>query len=296
MMRNFFLINQLRKLKPKAAPLESVDMQNSSEMADDRSKTELYDQIAELKHDNTVLSQSLALINQRNQELDRFVGIVAHDLKAPLRAVSNLSQWLEDDLIDLIPPENQEQLRLMRSRILRMNALIDGLSQYARIGRDIKPEEVCVRTLIEEAIDSIAPPSDFKIEIDTMPTIRTNRVGLNQVFTNLIGNAIKHHDRRDGQIRISSKEIIEKADLIDRHSPLEFYEFAIADDGRGIEADRQQRIFNIFQTVQVLGSENTGIGLAIVKKVVETEGGKIRLNSQIGVGSTFYFTWLKSQA
>jgi signal transduction histidine kinase len=257
------------------------------------SKTELYAQIEDLKRANTVLSHSIALINQRNQELDQFVGIVAHDLKAPLRAVTNLSQWLEDDLMNQIPPENKEQLQLMRSRIFRMNALIEGLSQYARVGReDIKPEMVCVRTLLEEAIDSIAPPPEFTIEIDQMPTIFTKRIMLNQVFTNLISNAIKHHYRPDGHIHISSKKIIVN-DY--QQNPVEFYEFAIADDGSGIDVNRQTRIFNIFQTSEVREkTQSSGIGLTIVKKIVETEGGQIRLDSQVGLGSTFYFTWYKS--
>ncbi len=260
---------------------------------DDRNKAELHAQIRELKRLNSGLSQCIDLINQRNQELDRFVGIVAHDLKVPLRAIANLSQWLEDDLMNQIPSENKEQLQLMRSRIFRMNALIDGLSQYARLGReDIKPETVCVQTLLEEAIDSVAPPPAFKIKIDPMPILFTKRVMLNQVFTNLISNAVRHHDRLDGHIRISGETIIVN-DY--QQNPVEFYEFAIADDGRGIDLDRQVEIFNIFQTSELRKkTQSSGIGLTIVKKIVETEGGKIRLDSQVGIGSTFYFTWYKS--
>ena len=226
----------------------------------------------------------LQKIQERNQELDQFSYIVSHDLKAPLRAITNLTQWLEDDLLDLIPPENQQQLQLMRSRVTRMEELINGLLNYARIGReDIPLDMVSVEELLADIIDSLAPPPTFSIEIDSdLPTFRTKRVLLNQVLANLIGNAIKHHDRHDGKVKIAVQEYPE------------FYEFVISDDGRGIDPKQQMRIFDIFQTLEGQDkNQSTGIGLTIVKKMVETEGGKIQLKSEVGKGSTFSFTWRK---
>jgi PAS domain S-box-containing protein len=235
--------------------------------------------------DITDRKQTLADLEARNQELDSFVHIVSHDLKAPLRAISNLSQWIEEDLEGSLPAASQEQMNLLRERVYRMEATIDGLLEYARIGRvTTTSEPVSVAQLVAETIDSIAPPQTFNIAIaKNLPTIYTNRILLSQVFANLIGNGIKHHDRVDGSLHIG---IAERGNL---------YEFAIADDGPGIAPEHQERMFKIFQAVNPQNrSDSTGIGLAIVKKIVEAEGGTIRLESQLGRGTTFYFTWPKS--
>jgi PAS domain S-box-containing protein len=234
--------------------------------------------------DITDLKQAQADLEQRNQELDSFVYIVSHDLKAPLRAVANLSQWIEDDLEGVLTADTQTQMTLLRSRVDRMRATIDGLLDYARAGRtEGTTEPVAVAELLLEVIDSLAPSPTFSIEIDpNLPTLNTNRVLLFQVFANLIGNGIKHHDRVDGSIQISSRE---SGDL---------YEFIIADDGPGIAPEDQANIFTIFQTGHCKNTQDsTGIGLAIVKKIVESEGGTIRLASEIDRGTTFYFTWAK---
>ncbi|WP_404789500.1 PAS domain S-box protein [Altericista sp. CCNU0014] len=244
----------------------------------------LQERARELFQVNGLLAQAAALLDDRNQELDRFVHIVSHDLKAPLRAISNLSHWIEEDLEGELSPENQQQMKLLRSRVRRMEAMIDGLLDYARAGRtDASIESVAVDELLHEIVDSIAPPETFEIDIATgMPALRTKRLLLSQVFANLIGNAIKHHERPDGTIRISSR---------DKGS---FYEFAVADDGPGIAPEHHERIFQIFQAVNPRSSpDSSGIGLSIVKKIVETEEGAIRLESEVGKGTTFYFTWPK---
>jgi PAS domain S-box-containing protein len=235
-------------------------------------------------HDITDRKQTQAALEQRNQELDSFAYIVSHDLKAPLRAVANLSEWIEEDLAGSLTTANQEQMTLLRSRVHRMESTIDGLIDYARVGRtDDKNELVVVAQLLAETIESLAPPLTFTISISpNLPTLYTKRLLLSQVFANLIGNGIKHHDRLDGSLHIG---IAEHRD---------FYEFAIADDGAGIQPEYHDKIFAIFQAVNPQNrSDSTGIGLAIVKKIIEAEGGTIRLESQLGKGTTFYFTWPK---
>jgi light-regulated signal transduction histidine kinase (bacteriophytochrome) len=235
-------------------------------------------------HDITDRKQTQAALEQRNQELDSFAYVVSHDLKAPLRAVANLSEWIEEDLAGSLTAANQEQMNLLRSRIYRMQSTIDGLIDYARVGRtDVPNELVVVAELLAETIESLAPPLTFTIRIaPNLPTLSTKRLLLFQVFANLIGNGIKHHDRLDGSLHIG---IIERAN---------FYEFTIADDGAGIQPEYHDTIFTIFQAVNPQNrSDSTGIGLAIVKKIIEAEGGKIRLESQMGQGTTFYFTWPK---
>lgn len=230
------------------------------------------------------LAETNEMLEDRNRELEQFAYVASHDLKAPLRAIANLSEWIEEDLSGQMPPENQQQLHLLRGRVHRMEALINGLLEYSRVGRVESPiERVSLSVLLDEVIDSIDPPDTFTITIPPdLPTLITKRLPLRQVFANLIGNAVKHHDRPDGQVRIGMK------DLGDR------YEFSVADDGPGIAPEYHRKIFMIFQTLQARDvKESTGVGLSIVKRIVETEGGTIRLDSEEGAGSTFYFTWHK---
>jgi PAS domain S-box-containing protein len=243
-------------------------------------------------HDITDRKQAQADLEQRNQELDSFVYVVSHDLKAPLRAVANLSQWIEEDFDGSLSVINQKQMTLLRSRVHKMEATIDGLLEYARIGIAVEAvESVCIAELLADVIDSIAPPPTFKISLPPeLPTLSTRRLPLFQVLANLIGNGIKHHHSETGSIQISLEKRATKA-VEDRG---DCYEFAIADNGPGIAPEHHDRMFKIFQAVNPQNrSDSTGIGLAIVKKIVEAEGGTIWLESEPGKGTTFYFTWLQ---
>jgi PAS domain S-box-containing protein len=248
------------------------------------SEANLQTRANELSRLNLLMAKTNADLQERNRELDQFAYVASHDLKAPLRAIANLSEWLEEDLKGGLPPENQRQMQLLRGRVHRMEALINGLLQYSRIGRKELPiETVRVNDLLNEVLESLDPPAAFKVEIaPNMPILKTKRLLLLQVFSNLIGNAIRHHPRPDGWVKVGV------ADEGDR------YRFTITDDGAGIDPDFHHKIFTIFQTLEPRDTvENTGIGLAIVKKIVETEGGSIHVHSQVGDGSIFEFTWLK---
>ena len=238
----------------------------------------------ELVQLNLKLTRTNATLEERNQELDRFAYVTSHDLKAPLRAIANLANWISEDLAEDLPPENQYQLRLLRGRVDRMESLLDGLLKYSRVGRQNLPIElVDVNELVADIVKLIAPPSTFRIKIaPNLPTLKARQLLLKQVFVTLIDNAIQHHSSQAGTVEITA------TDLGDR------YEFAVTDDGQGIEPQYHEKIYTIFQTLQARDThESSGIGLAIVKKIVETEGGTIGLKSSLGRGATFSFTWLK---
>lgn len=238
----------------------------------------------QLEKVNAILLKTTAQLEKRNQELDRFAYVASHDLKAPLRAINNLSHWIEEDLVDKLDEDTRQHLALMRGRVQRMDNLINGLLSYSRIGRmQYNSHKVEVGQLLTDIIDSLNVPPEFTIEIKgEMPTIVTKLVPLQQVFSNLIVNAIQHSDSQNGRITISVRELAN------------FYEFAVADNGKGIEPQYHDRIFTIFQTLEARDTkESTGIGLSIVKKAVESQGGQVRVESQLGAGATFYFTWKK---
>jgi PAS domain S-box-containing protein len=238
----------------------------------------------ELVQLNAILLTTTGQLEKRNKELDQFAYVASHDLKAPLRAIANLSEWMEEDLQDKLDDDTRHQMSLLRGRVHRMENLINGLLQYSRVGRvQVESENVQVSQLLEEIIDSLDPPSEFTIKIEgEMPTLTTQRISLQQVFSNLISNAIKHHHRSDGQVIISCTD------------QGKFYEFSISDNGPGIAPQYQAKVFTIFQTLKARDqAENTGIGLSIVKKIIDTKGGKIELESQLGKGATFRWTWPK---
>lgn len=247
-----------------------------------QAERQLQQQAEELRQLNYSLTQTTSELAERNQEMGRFVYVVSHDLKAPLRAIANLSEWISEDLSGQIPEENQHQLELLRARVYRMEATIDGLLTYSRVGRTQVPTEtVDVGELLGEILDSLSPPPTFTIDLKLpMPTIVTKRLFLSQVFTNLISNGIKHHERPDGRIEIAATQ------------KGEYYEFSVTDDGPGIAPEYHEKIFGIFQTLKSDNrQESTGIGLSIVQKIVETEGGEIILESELGKGAIFRFTW-----
>jgi PAS domain S-box-containing protein len=249
----------------------------------DRKLTEvvLQEQARELSQVNAQLMETTELVNQRNLELDRFAHIISHDLKAPLRAIANLSEWIEEDLADRTPPESKHNLALLRARVARMNALIDGLLSYARVGyQETSCETFDLNELLLEIVDSLDIPPQFAVQLpQTSLTISANRLLLSQVFANLISNAVKHHDRPDGRAIVTAQ------------AQEEVYSFSVADDGIGIAPKYHSRIFDIFQTLQQNKEDSTGIGLAIIKKIIERIGGQIRLESELGQGAAFYFTW-----
>ncbi len=240
--------------------------------------------IADAKQIAEDLLQKTRALECSNKALDQFAYVVSHDLKAPLRAIANLSQWIEEDLQELMSPDTRKQMDLLRGRVLRMEGLINGVLEYSRIGRvTAKIEDVDTQALLNDIIDGLPIPAGYTITISpNMPCFATLRVHFGQVFGNLLSNAIKYRARDDGCVTLS---VVEKG---------EFYEFSVADDGCGIAPEHHEKVFVIFQTLASRDrTDSTGIGLTLVKKIVEGAGGKITLESEEGHGATFRFTWPK---
>jgi light-regulated signal transduction histidine kinase (bacteriophytochrome) len=225
-------------------------------------------------------------LESANRELKDFAYIVSHDLKAPLRGIRTLADWLMTDYAEKLGTDAKDQFDLLLKRVTRMHNLIEGILQYSRVGR-IKEEktEIDVNELVKNAIDMIDPPENIEISVeDQMPVLKGQTTRLMQIFTNLISNAVKYMDKPNGSIRIGC---IEEQD---------FWTFSVSDNGPGIEDKHFERIFQIFQTLTPRDQyESTGIGLTITKKIIELYGGRIWLQSVHGEGTTFFFTLPKSE-
>ena len=232
------------------------------------------------------LADLAGVLERTNRELDSFAYAASHDLRAPLRGIANLAQWIEEDLLASaqIKPETREMLELMRGRMHRMEHLIEGLLQYSRAGRvHQQPEMVDVGDLVHGVVDLLSPPEGVTVAIaKDLPTIVTERLLLQQVFQNLVGNAIKHAASDAAEIVVTGKRV----------GP--FYEFAVSDNGPGIAPEFHDRIWGIFQTLEPRDRvEGAGIGLALVKKIVEAQSGRVWVDSTPGHGATFKFLWRK---
>jgi signal transduction histidine kinase len=179
-------------------------------------------------------------------------------------------------------------MTLLRGRVARMEKLLDDLLEYSRIGRVTDEhfvEIVAGDEMIGDVLALLAPPGRFTVEVDpAFANLRLPRMPLQHVFMNLVGNAIKHHDRPQGRIALT---------VADAGA---FYRFAVADDGPGIAPQFHEQIFKMFQTLKPRDQvEGSGMGLAMVRKNIEVFGGTLDLDSDVGRGSTFRFTWPKHQ-
>ncbi len=216
-----------------------------------------------------------------NEELTHFAYVVSHDLKAPLRGIKLLTEWLYTDYADHFDDEARENLDLLQNRVKRMHNLIEGVLQYSRVGR-IKEDivDIDLDALLPEIIDAIAPPEHVAIRIDgPLPVIQCEPTRITQIFQNLLTNAIKYMDKPAGQVVVACTD--NEAD----------WTFSVSDNGPGIEEKHFDRIFKIFQTLAPRDEfESTGVGLTLVKKIVEYYGGRIWVVSEVGQGSTFFFT------
>jgi PAS domain S-box-containing protein len=237
--------------------------------------------------DVSELHTAIRDLEATNRELDQFAYVASHDLRAPLRAISSLAEWIEEDLGDAMTSDARSKMDLLRSRVQRMEALIQGILDFSRIGRTAgKIEELDVAALLADVVDLVGAQGAAKVTIQPgMPVIVSERVALQQVFMNLITNGLKYANRPDAHVRVAA------------HDRGDRWEFRVADNGPGIAPEFHERVWGIFQTLQPRDKvESTGIGLAIVRKLVHGRGGRAWIESNETQGATVCFTWPKREA
>jgi signal transduction histidine kinase len=242
----------------------------------------LFEDVTERRRTAEALAQRARELERSNKELDDFAYVASHDLKAPLRDIDSLATWIEEDASEVLPEESGRHLATIRDRIGRMERLLDDLLRYSRAGRVFHQAEAFeIRAVIDEVLSVAAPPDGFELVVTgDAPQLRAPRVPLELALRNLVQNAIKHHHGDRGRIEIA---VAEEADRVS---------IAVSDDGPGIAPEFHERIFRMFQTLRPRDEvEGSGMGLAVVKKVVEAHGGVITVESALGSGTTFRFTW-----
>lgn len=278
-----FLVRRIStRIGTQVTLAERIARGDFGKVSDDK-HDELSSLSVSLNHMSERLSRNIGELEKRNTELNQFAYVVSHDLKAPVRGISNVVQWIEEDLAGEISPVMRKYLDFIPGRIARVQSLIDGLLEYARAGRDIvADEEVNVEGMVRELAELIGI-SEASFVTDNLPVLHTERLPLQQIFSNLLSNAIKYAGPR-AKIRVACKE----------HE--KDYEFSVTDNGPGISSEYHEKVFGLFQTLRERSdTESTGIGLAIVKKIIEEHGGVIRLISSAGNGASFIFTWPKKK-
>jgi len=241
----------------------------------------IFRDITENKKAEAVQNQLLEQLATANQELKDFAYVVSHDLKAPLRGIKTIADWISTDYADKLNDDGKEQLKLLANRVDRMHNLIDGILQYSRIGRvEEEKAQIDLNKLVLEIIDMLAPPENITITIEKeLPSIEGEHTRLTQVFQNLLSNAVKYMNKPKGIIKVGCVE--ENG----------FWKFNVTDNGPGIEEKYFEKIFKIFQTLAPRDEfESTGIGLTVIKKIVELYKGKVWVESKVGEGTTFFFT------
>lgn len=221
-------------------------------------------------------------LQQANRELTDLVYAVTHDLKAPLRGISRLADLLAEDHSERLGDDGRSLINKLQGRVRKLHSLIDGILAYSRVGRGGGPESlVDLNRLVAELTRLLDPPPTFTIRTpEPLPTVAGVPHQLHQLFLNLLDNAIKFSDKPQGRAQITC-----------RRSGTA-WEFSVSDNGPGIPTRFHEKIFGLFQRLDLLPDRpGTGVGLALVKRIIEKRGGEIHVASEEGVGTTFRFTW-----
>ena len=224
----------------------------------------------------------LKSLSNQNQELNEYAHVVSHDLKAPLINIFTLVSWFMEDHKVILDDKALKSLNQILFNVEKMDFLIKGILDYSTIDK-LKEDDKLVdfNFIIKEVLQTMLIPGHIQVSIqENLPSLYGNTWRFKQVFQNLIHNAIKFCDKEIGLIEIGCKENVAN------------YEFFVKDNGIGIKSDYFDKIFKVFTKLESTGL-SSGIGLSIVKKIISFYNGSVWLESQEGIGTTFYFRLLK---
>ena len=284
------VLSPLSKMQRAIRKISKGNTGNLGSIGDISEFQDILDQVSDLAEKRQAAEHQQALtadrLTQSNEDLSAFIYVAYHDLKTPLRGIDTLVTWIAADAKGLLSPDTERHLELLRGRILRMEQLLEDLVQYTKLDCRAAPEMVDPLVIIQQVWQLIVPPERLHLAVTgKLPMVFTSRIQFEIPFRHLLINAVKHHDTKQGTIRVSGRDV----------DP--FYEFTIEDDGPGIHPDYQKKIFKIFQTLHPKDKNlGSGIGLSMVKKVITQQGGTIKLvsNPDQQRGCTFIFTWPKT--
>ncbi|MEM6686275.1 MAG: ATP-binding protein, partial [Bacteroidota bacterium] len=263
--KNFFTREHLRLLK-NVSNLVSIQLTNA---------VNLERRIA-AESENKELLENL---KRSNKELRDFAHIVSHDLKSPLRSINALISWFQEDYEHVLDANANETFDKLNNKLEQMDALIDGILRYSSVSDKniLIVQDVSIREVLEEIQNILYIPEHIQFVMpENLPVIKADKTRIKQLFQNLISNAINYIDKPEGRIEVKYTEL------------KTYWKFSITDNGVGIAKNYHDKIFKIFQTLDRKG-KSTGIGLSIVKKIIELYRGTITLESEEGKGTTFFF-------
>ncbi|WP_298147713.1 ATP-binding protein [Flavobacterium sp.] len=240
-------------------------------------------QSVEIIRINQQREELLINLEKQNRALNEYAHMVSHDLKAPLRSIDTLINWFMEDNAILLTEANKKTMLSILSNVEKMDRLIKGILIYSSVEKqEVEDRTIDINDLVNEVIRGIYVPENVVITIEnTLPKIHGNQYRFNQLFQNLIQNAIKYNDKSLGEVKIGSSEA---------ENELLFY---VKDNGIGIAERYQGKIFEVFSKLNN-NDASSGIGLSIVKKIIDLYKGKIWLTSKEHEGTTFYFTFPKN--
>lgn len=220
-------------------------------------------------------------LRDANTELEEFTNVASHDLKSPLRGVSDLVEWIAEDLGARAPASVANNLERIRTRVQRMEMLIEELLAYARLGRTAGGyRSIDLTDLVHRALGLVAVPDSFTVTVDAdIEPFLGSSTPLETVLRNLVSNAAKHNDRPDGSITIRARAVGELCRI------------EVIDDGPGVPASAHKRIFRLFQTATTQHADNAGVGLAVCRRLCDTHDASIAVESGPGRGATFVVEW-----
>jgi len=257
----------------------NLDIQSPNKRREFNTSEYIKQQTKEIVKINKQREELLKNLEKQNQALNEYAHMVSHDLKAPLRSIDTLINWFIEDNSELMNESNRESLNLILSNVEKMDTLINGILDYSAIDKqEINDRVIDINSLVNEILRTIHVPKHIEIKIvNKLPKLFGNDFRYKQLFQNIIQNAVKYNDKETGIVEIGSSETATE------------FQFYVRDNGVGIPERFQEKIFKIFSKLES-DNQSSGIGLSIVKKIIDIYNGKIWIESEEKIGTTFYFT------